>query len=424
MLNTVSRTFGVAEIGVLADDLAGAMVAAARLSERGLRTVTVSAQHLPGAPNRETLPLSAQAVVVNLGTRDLPHNTGRAVYAERQAHEWAAELCSHGCRRFELRADSRLRGAHAAELRGLLAGSDRREAAVLAVLAYPDAGRRTRDGQQIGAVVDSDAAIDIESRLFPDERAWLIPLNWVHLGAETVLEAIRNGLSRGVWRFIADAETDSDLAVLAAAAERLEVETSVVSVSSSAWLRYHPAAFRSQRDFLLVAMTADSDLNRRQLKSLAPTRRLTAPQALAISIDDTDQKSLFRDHPTLLVVADHEQAARDGLQAADEVAQAILALLNLARRGGYSCRGVVISGGFTASRIAAELGSHELWPEAEITPLCCSAILCGGSWTGSRIVTASAAIGDDDALIRVVRCLWEMRSARLNGHQGSPLAAS
>lgn len=408
------RNEGLAEIGVLADDLTGAMLAAARLREHGMRTITVSPPATPaGGREGRDLPLSAQALVINLGTRDLPPTAERSRNAARLARTWGHKLWSNGCRRFELRADSLLRGDHVAELSGLLAGISRLNATVLAVTAYPGADRITRDGHQIGAIAGERFSVDVKARLFPDDEAWIISKRWVRDGPESVVAAVRDRLAAGLQRFVADAETNEDLKVLAAAAASLESETPLVTISSSAWLRFHPMGFRPERDFVIVAITADSIVNRRQIDRLPTAHQLTPADALSLSIDVADTDTLLRNGPTLLVLADHHNKPieRQGLGAADEVAQAVLALLNLARRAGHSCRGIIASGGLTASRIAAELGSHELWPEGELSALCPSGIVSGGSWTGLRLVCKSAAIGDEDTLVDLVNQLWSRPSA-------------
>ena len=99
---------GGLEIGVLTDDLAGALASAARLRVNGLRPRVVW--------NETDVPATADALVVDMRTRDRAEDPGR------QARRWAAYLRAVGCRRFELRIDSTLRGSPAAELEGMLGG--------------------------------------------------------------------------------------------------------------------------------------------------------------------------------------------------------------------------------------------------------------------------------------------------------------
>ena len=128
-------------IGVLADDLTGALGSAARLRAGGLEPVVVwRPEDLP----REFRP---RAAVVDMRTRDSPAGP-RATAAA-----WAERLRKMDCTRFEQRIDSTLRGTHAEELAGLLDGADLRDAVVVAVPAWPDAGRSCSGGVQCGVEV-------------------------------------------------------------------------------------------------------------------------------------------------------------------------------------------------------------------------------------------------------------------------------
>ena len=63
------------------------------------------------------------------------------------------------------------------------------------------------------------------------------------------------------------------------------------------------------------------------------------------------------------------------------------ACLELADRNGRHCRGVVVSGGATASHLMDALGAEHLWASGEVAPLCQMGTLLGGRWSGLRIIT-------------------------------------
>src|SRR2546430_45276 len=100
----MEESAGLPEIGILADDLAGAVASAERLRQRGLRAVVQwGAEDL----------LAAEAIVVNLGTREIAKkrsNFGRGEEPDHIARDAAKSLFELGCRRFELRVDSTFRG--------------------------------------------------------------------------------------------------------------------------------------------------------------------------------------------------------------------------------------------------------------------------------------------------------------------------
>jgi D-threonate/D-erythronate kinase len=158
---------GRIEIGVLADDLTGALASAARLKKRGL----LPAIHwrLDGGPP------GTDAVVIDMRTRD------RGVDPRAQARHWAGRLRELGCQRFELRTDSTFRGNPAAELDGLIEGAGFADPLVLAVPAFPDAGRITVGGRQL---VRGGTEHDVARLLFGDRPASAIGRSEVEAGPQ------------------------------------------------------------------------------------------------------------------------------------------------------------------------------------------------------------------------------------------------
>jgi uncharacterized protein YgbK (DUF1537 family) len=216
----------VTAIGVLADDLTGALGSAARLKAGGLDPVVVW--------RPEDLREPPRAAVIDMRTRDAP--LGPRATAAR----WAERLRELGCERFEQRIDSTLRGAPAEELAGLLEGAGLRDAVVVAVPAFPSAGRVCAGGIQAG--------VDVAERLFG--------------GAEVVRpEGLRDRIEAGATRLVVDGESERDLLATAEAVDGLDV----VTASSGGWLKYHP---RARGEFVLVVVGSNSALNHRQLERL------------------------------------------------------------------------------------------------------------------------------------------------------------
>lgn len=302
-------------IGVLADDLTGALGSAARLRAGGLDPVVVwKSEDLP----RELRP---RAAVVDMRTRDSPAGP-RATAAA-----WAERLRKMECSRFEVRIDATLGGSPAEELAGLLEGADRRDAVVIAVPAWPDAGHVCVDG-----VIDG---VDVAAALFEEPAEVVRP------------EALAARVAAGATRLVVDGEGEADLRAAAVAVDRLEADHTIVTASPGAWLRHHPVSARPRKGFALVVGTA--------------------PCA------DVDWEAVAAGGQTVVVGSDH---------AVDVLDEAV------AR--GLKCRGVVAGGGHLASRLVDALGAQRLAVSGEVAPLCARGTLVGGDWAGLAVITQGA----------------------------------
>jgi uncharacterized protein YgbK (DUF1537 family) len=361
----------VTALGVLADDLTGALGSAARLKAGGLEPVLV---WRPG-----DLPdgFRPRAVVVDMRTRDAPHGP-RATAAE-----WAGRLRELGCERYEQRIDSTLRGHPAEELAGLLDGAGLGDAPVVAVPAWPDAGRVCVGGVQRGA----SREIDVAQTLFGRPAAVVRP------------EGLAPALAGGADRVVVDGETDADLLAAARAVEALEAP--VVTASPGGWLQYHPLAARADTGFVLVVLGSNTALNHRQARALAQARELT---------EAGDWDGLAAGGGTIVVTtiagADPDDLRRDPL-IADRAADEAAALLGAAHERGLRCRGVVASGGHMASRLVDALGAQRLAVDREVAPLCPRGTVAGGAWSGLAVITKGGLVGADDTLRILVDDLWK-----------------
>jgi hypothetical protein len=331
-------------IGVLADDLTGALGSAARLRAGGLEPVVVwRAEDLP----REFRP---RAAVVDMRTRDSPAGP-RATAAA-----WAERLRKMDCRRFEQRIDSTLRGTHAEELAGLLDGALLHEATVVAVPAWPEAGRTcsggVQDGVEVGAALFS-GAFDV---VRPEELAARV--------------------RAGATRLVVDGERDADLRAAAVAVDALESEgVTIVTASPGAWLRHHPVSARPRKGFALVVLGAD------------PNGQIEELDAVVVNGEMPDWDVVAEGGKT--VVVDNEDVAAE--------------VLARAAQRGLKCRGIVASGGQLASHLVDTLGAQRLAVAAEVAPLCARGTLFGGDWAGLPVITQG---GLDGRLRALVNDLW------------------
>jgi uncharacterized protein YgbK (DUF1537 family) len=397
-------------IGVVADDLPGAALAGTRLRIAGHRTVVVSmGQDWPETP---------EAIVVNVATREraasgeptVPSSTDRVRNAVRQMQRDLA------CQRYELRVDAALRRDYSDELKALIEGTELVDPLVLAVPAYPSAGRLTRDGRQVALVAKGEAhEVEVASVLFRDQSAATISLTVVREGSAAVVEAVL-AQAETQRHFVCDATQEDDLRVLADAAAVLERDHDVVTVSSGAWLRFHPA-YEARPTF--VAMGLPTEPNEEQLRELLlgdRVRLLLTRQAEQLAVDEVEFRRCMQVADTIVVKAEGEATDdRARLRAAGDVAIAVEMLLVLSRRVGAGCRGIVGTGAYTASRLADKLKAGVISPLTEVAPACPVGYLAGGPWTGLPIVMKGGLVGGSSALTEIVNHLQLMPEALSGG---------
>jgi uncharacterized protein YgbK (DUF1537 family) len=359
----------VTRIGVLADDLTGALGSAARLRRGGLEPVVVwRPEELPDA-------FRPPAVVVDMRTRDAPAGPRETACA------WAQRLRERGCERYEQRIDSTLRGAPDEELAGLLEGAALQDPLVVAVPAWPDAGRTCVGGRQRAA--GTGLEIEVAPALFGAAPAEVVR-------PEALVERAAAGAVR---RFVVDGERDADLRAAAEAVAALDEP--VVTASPGGWLQYHPLAARPGAELVLVVLSSNTALNHRQLDAL----RARGP------IADTPE-----DGGTVLIetISDSQpdDTHRDPRLADDAAREAATLMAGLVERG-LRFRGVVASGGHLASLLVDALGAQRLSVSGEVAPLCARGTLAGGPWSGLPVVTKGGLVGDDDTLCALVDDLWK-----------------
>jgi uncharacterized protein YgbK (DUF1537 family) len=354
----------VTAIGVLADDLTGALASAARLKAGGLDPVVVW--------RPEDLRDSPRAAVVDMRTRDAP------LGPRRTAAAWAQRLRELGCERFEQRIDSTLRGAPAEELAGLLEGAELRDAVVVAVPAFPGAGRVCAGGVQQG--------VEVAPALFGDAAAEVVRP-----------EALRERLAAGVTRLVVDGSSDADLRATAEAVDGLDV----VTASPGGWLKYHP---RSHGEFVLVVLGSNTALNHRQLA------RLRERGNVAVAADAHAPAAGAQTRVVQTILGAVPDDLRRDPRLADRAADEAAGLLEAAHARGERCRGIVASGGHMASRLVDALGAQRLAVAGEVAPLCPRGTVASGPWSGLAVITKGGLIGDDGTLAALVDDLWKETS--------------
>jgi len=379
------------ELGILAEDLSAALAAASRLQQRGFTTAVVSE---PDAHVGEV-----QAVIVDMDI----HNT--IDDPAGLAATWTRWLRGQGCRRLEARFDSAFRGQPAACFDGFLAGSGYSAPLVVAVPAYPSAGRMCLDGRML--VPNSPGAslsIDVAEQLFGGETAVVVDLVTMTSGVDAVVGSIRAGERSGSTRFVLDATTEEHLSVAAAAVERLsEDHRQILTASSGGWLRYFPDL--DSDGFIVVAAPGTQGADQRQLGQIADAY---GQRALVTTADDVLQATTthleqITSEYRVVVLNGSQRTGVDPWIIAADFGTAVRRILDVSKQGSHRCMGVITSGGLTTGRVIRSLDALELRAGQELEPLCPVVRLHGGPHGGLAVINKASGIGTDETLLRLAK---------------------
>ena len=140
-MTRIGRQSSSLRIGLIADDLTGALDSGAGFAKAGLRSV------MPFGPTGTVaLPVVADVIIFNTASRE-----GDAVVARERAREAALRLLGHGVSLIYKKMDSVLRGHPGPELSGVLdaIAITHPGARALVAPAFPAQGRTTVDGVQL-----------------------------------------------------------------------------------------------------------------------------------------------------------------------------------------------------------------------------------------------------------------------------------
>lgn len=349
------------DMRILADDLTGALDAAARIVH--------ACGPVPVRWTTNGLSL-AGAMAFDTGSREA--SRGEAVSAVRIAMPLIA-----GAGFAYKKIDSLWRGNTAAEIvAAFLAGGFRH--AVIAP-AFPAQGRVTRAGRQWKCGADGS-----------DE---LVPVDLVAALADegfavtrcTPGDAVPPGLS--LW----DADCDADLVRIAEAGRRLA--TPPMWCGSAGLAAALMGVGTPPRPVFEAPLTgvfgSDSPIIRRQLAAIGDrARRLTPDDPVIPAIYD------------LTPLAPLPRA-----EAAQVIASAVAFLCDRVARPAS----VVAAGGETLRSLCGTIGADHLLVDGEFEPGVPMSLVQGGRWHGVRIISKSGAFGDEGLLVRILAAARSVR---------------
>jgi D-threonate/D-erythronate kinase len=449
----------VAQILVVADDLTGSNATGALFARLGLHTVTVS--------DLAQVPRYADAVdvlVVNTGSRRFtPAESYDAVHA-------ATTAAASGDVLVVKRVDTTLRGNPGRELdavvdafaahgtehrtdRGTEHGTDRgtghnkacgtaHRAArpgsptpvrVLAVPAFPDAGRTTVGGIHLVDGVPltrTAAARDLFSPVRHARVASVIgeqsalstgevPLDVVEEGVDGVVQALRGP---GADVMVCDATENGHLRTVAAAAARLSAEdgTRWISLDSgpfgaalAAELGVRPSG-EAPRILAVVGSTTEATH-----EQLAMTEKALGAHYAVVDPDgaEADPPRIVRELKAAADSGTSVLGVRVAPGAAGDPGAAERILRCLAEVAVHAVDvldpgGLYTSGGDVTAAVTGALGAEGFAIEAEVLPLAVAGHLVGGPHSGLPFATKGGLIGGPDAAVACLERLRAMNSRR------------
>jgi uncharacterized protein YgbK (DUF1537 family) len=355
--------------GIVADDLTGGCDTGAVFAARGLATIVL----LPGAP----LPPSLPDVLV-MDTEGRGHPAGEA---RSRAREATAGLAAAGPALLYKKVDSTLRGALAAELAGALEGTRTRRAMLAPSL--PAQRRALVDGSlRIDGRPAEETAFARDPGFPPTGASALAVLaaGGIHPAGLVPLLSVRRGVTAVAARLarisgwlVCDAETDADLAILAAAADEtpgLLAGSAGFAAALAARMPGQPGTPPSLRRPLLAVVGSAHPLARQQ-----------AARADACGV------------PVLT----------PSPGAGGDRAATVRALAELTRHAieRIAPRTVLLTGGETAYSVCRALDARALALEGEAEPGVALGTLLDGPFAGLTVLTKAGGFGDPDTLVRL-----------------------
>ncbi len=392
------------ELGIIADDLTGAMDTAVQFAKQGLYAVVVlQTQALP----------PAEVIALSTDSRD------RVAIEAYQRAKQAAERLS-GCFVYQ-KMDSNLRGNIGAELDGVLDGLGWQRA--LVAPAFPTVGRITVDGYHyVEGVLLSESAFARDPQ-WPAKESHLptvlarqtkrsvrhLPLSVVEQGERSVIRALSDEPAPII---AADATTQQHLRTLALALAHMEEKW--LPCGSAGWAREWPQAlglaqpnrarFRWPLDGRPVLVVAGSrhPATARQLQRAAASCGLhlvclSPGEEWARVVEAEVILQLHRGHHVALTTAFSEHQRGKEKVVAEALAKTAKETL---RRS--SVAGLVLTGGDIAWALCQALDADAVELFDEIEAGVPAGVLRGGVADGLRIATKAGGFGDETAILRCI----------------------
>jgi uncharacterized protein YgbK (DUF1537 family) len=363
---------------VLADDLTGALEAGALYARAGVTSGVFISERLP--PDS-----SVEAVVLDIETRHSDPKRAESVVAEL-----ASDARARGISRIYLKIDSTLRGPIASQISGLRAAWP--ENSVIVTPAYPRMGRIVRSGSVYVNGTPLAATAFANDPLDPSCTSLVAP-KVSNSAVMTNIQELRRALppaAPGV--FIVDAETDEDLAALAALI--VERRASFIAVGSAGLLAELVRAEHGLH--ARTGLIVNGSLHRVSIEQCAAAR----PEFQVFELNNDSQQDLVtklthdvRSHGWAVLSTGRKTS--DPQRIAERIADLTATVIGTSR-----CDSLTIFGGDTAAHILVRLQVPAIYPIRELLPgIPISRIVVDGR--DVKLITKAGGFGDVDVVRRL-----------------------
>ena len=409
--------------GVIADDFTGACDAGVQFMKRGLETVVL-------ADAQKLARFEGEFDVVVLDTES--RSVGPEDAYERVRDSLRA-LGKIGAKLVYKKIDSTLRGNLGAELD---AAMDELEVkAVIVAPSFPAQNRTTVDGHLLVNNIPlgrTEFALDLSNPLEESHIPALIGrqtgrgiehigLPGVRSGIGSLKREIRRLIEHGSQIIVADAETEEDLARIAAASVDLNVLP-----CGSAGLAEHVSGLLVSRSRLLVVSGSLTSATLDQIAVVGKEldARLLEPDLSEVLTDDGNLVVVVGD-----LVKKAEEAYAEGRDVVITLARSEDSILELQRLGkelgmsneqveeklafilsesfkkivaAHRFAGLILIGGDTSIRMMDALSAEGIRLDGEVLPGIPVGRILGGKHEGIRVITKAGGFGDTDTLVKIM----------------------
>lgn len=423
---------GVAPAGIVADDLTGATDSAVQFAQQGWAARL--ALTMPAADTAE----AGSAVAFVTDSRALPSAAAHTATADA-----VRGLRESGASRLFVKIDSTMRGSVIDQVHGAIDAwsSEHPDAVAIVCSAYPAMGRTIEGGHILvngEGVQTTSVGTDPVTPVSTSDLTELLPGSVpVRLGDGTAAEnasMLKAALASGSRIAVVDAQTDSDLALLAETIDLLGPRAIPVGAAglavamSRVWssTAVAPADARPHARRVAVVVSSLHDVSRTQAEHLkneySADQLLTLAPSLeqALAPDDIAEwvKSQLQAAdalPPVVVIESpsaRPSAAPEGkATAAELVAESLATITDLVVDRGVDA--LMLLGGEGARAVLARLGSEALLVHSAIREGIPLGTIEGGKADGVAVVTKAGGFGTPASVAEIVA---ELLSATKGHH--------
>ena len=422
------------KLALIADDFTGANDTGVQFSKKGLKTGVVT--------DLATIAAALGELEVTVVDTESRYDTAEEAYAK--VKNAARLLKNNGIDYLYKKVDSTLRGNMGAEIRAALDAMGAKWAFIAPALPFH--GRTTRRGLQLvynTPVAETEMAKDpknpVHSSYIPaiialqtDKKSIVIPLSDVRKGEKHLIARLTDLREAGWELIVFDSETDTDLQTIAQTITHFQDKP--ILLGSAGLAEHLPEALglledKSAPGQLVIIAGSVNDTTRKQIDyavrkgyghaiDLDIEKILESEGKCGLQVVVGRVKELADDNKGIIIRTAKTKDAVEKAQAAGEnigldkyqVSEKIATFLGLLTReicDSISMKGLVLTGGDTAIKVAAALGAAGTIIGDEVLPGIPWGYLISEKYGGITVVTKAGGFGQVDSLAKIIDFLKE-----------------